>query len=245
MLWPFLMLHICGAVIGLLSGFAAMALRKGSSWHGAAGTVFFVSMLAMSASGAVIATFLRPNRLNTTVALLTLYLVGTAWRAARHRETGTSRFDVIALLFVAAVGLSGILAGIEAAGTPRGTKHGMPAAAYFVFGTVALLCAVTDVRMLRRGGLAGTQRLRRHIWRMSLALLIATLSFFPGQAKLFPTSLRSTGVLFIPHVLLIGSMAFWMFRYRTRRVARAGRTAQVSTSPATQLQQGVLTRSAS
>ena len=245
MVWPFLMLHICGAVIGLLSGFAAMALRKGSSWHGAAGTVFFVSMLAMSASGAVIATFLRPNRLNMTVALLTLYLVSTAWRAARNRERGTGRLDVMAFLFVSAVGLSGIMAGIEAAGSPKGTKHGMPAAAYFVFGTVALLCAFTDVRMLRRGGLVGTQRLRRHIWRMSLALLIATLSFFPGQAKLFPPALRSTGLLFIPHVLLIGAMAFWMFRYRARRVARAVHTAEVSASATTPLRQAVLTRSAS
>ena len=48
-----LLLHVCGAVVGLLSGFAAMLVRKGSNWHGATGTVFFGSMLIMSSTAAV------------------------------------------------------------------------------------------------------------------------------------------------------------------------------------------------
>jgi len=47
-----LTLHICGAIIGLLSGTAALIFRKGFRLHRAAGTVFFVSMLIRSASGA-------------------------------------------------------------------------------------------------------------------------------------------------------------------------------------------------
>ena len=44
---PVLVIHICAGTLGLLSGAAAMALRKGSRRHGAAGNVFVVAMLVM------------------------------------------------------------------------------------------------------------------------------------------------------------------------------------------------------
>lgn len=217
MLWPLLLLHISTATIGLLSGAMAMIFRKGSNWHGAAGTVFFVSMLAMSSTGAYIAAFLKPNMLNVVVALLTFYLVSTAWWAAKQRTGRTGAFDVTALLFIGSVALLGLSSGIQAANSVKGTKDGMPAAIYFVFGTIATLCSITDVRLLRRGGAVGARRIARHLWRMCLALLIATMSFYPGQAKLFPRWLRDTNLLLIPHVLLIGAMVFALYRTRARK----------------------------
>ena len=106
--------------------------------------------------------------------------------------------------------------GFQAAGSPRGMKDGMPAFLYFLFGSGALLCAALDVRMLRRGGFVGPKRILRHLGRMCFALLIATVSFYPGQAKLFPASVKATNLLFVPHVLLIGSMIFWTVRMRRR-----------------------------
>jgi len=214
-----LLIHICSATIGLLSGFLAMAMRKGSGRHGAAGTVFFVSMLSMSATGAYIAAFLRPNILNVIAALLTFYLVSTAWRAARNRAGGTNGFDLGALLLITAVGVLGLVSGFQAAGTPKGAKDGSPAAIYFIFGSVALLHALADIRMLKRGGVIGPRRIGRHLWRMSFALLIATLSFYPGQARLFSKALKETNLLFAPHILLIGSLIFWMYRVRVRKRA--------------------------
>jgi uncharacterized membrane protein len=61
---PVLMLHICSAMVALLSGFMAVALRKGSGFHAAAGNVFFIVMLGMSGAGAYMAAFLRPNNSN-------------------------------------------------------------------------------------------------------------------------------------------------------------------------------------
>ncbi|MBW3565402.1 MAG: hypothetical protein KY459_11810 [Acidobacteria bacterium] len=210
-----LMIHICGAVVGLLSGFLAMVLRKGSGLHRVAGTFFFVSMLGMSASAAYLAALVRPNMLNLTVGLLTFYLVATAWWAARRREGGTGPFDLGALLFVLMVAMAGFSFGLEAANSPGGTKNGMPAPIYFVFGSIAFLCAISDVRMLIRRGLGGGRRISRHLWRMCLALLIATVSLYPGQGQLFPDWLRETNLLFVPHVLLIGSMIFWRLRVRS------------------------------
>jgi uncharacterized membrane protein len=220
-----LLIHICGAVIGLISGYTAMLFRKGSGLHAAAGNVFFVSMLCMSSTGAYIAEFQKPNKGNVLVAVLTFYLVATAWVTARRREGKVSLFDRIALLVVAADGISGIIWGLQAASSARGTKDGMPAAIYFVFGTIALLCAVSDFRMIRRGGVTGGKRIARHLLRMSFALFIATMSLYPGQAKLFSAAVRETNLLFIPHILLIGAMLFYTVRVRrTKSAARLQRT---------------------
>lgn len=68
--------------------------------------------------------------------------------------------------------------------------------------------------MIVRGGITGGRRVARHLWRMGLALLIATMSLYPGQAKLFSKALRDTNLLFIPMLLLVASMIFWLFRVR-------------------------------
>jgi len=219
---PVLLLHICAATVGLLSGFLSMLFRKGSGLHRAAGNVFFVSMLTMSVSAVYVATFVHPIRVNVVVGLLTFYLVSTAWRAARHRDGGTSLFDVAGLLFVLGVVALAFAAGVEAAGSAGGTKDGMPAGLYFFFGSMAFLGAVSDIRMLRRGGVTGPRRIARHLYRMCFALLIATFSFFPGQAKLFSGWLRGSGVLLIPHLFLIGSLIYWRFRVLGRKRSARG-----------------------
>ncbi|HYR28003.1 MAG TPA: hypothetical protein VEU30_06025, partial [Thermoanaerobaculia bacterium] len=197
MLWPLLLIHISGAMIGLLSGAMAMLFRKGSGLHGAAGSVFFVSMLAMTSTGAVIAAFLKPNSLNLTVSLLTFYLVSTAWWAAKHREVGRSRFDRGALLFILLVGLLGLSLAVQ------DSRYG---GITVFFSVAALFAAARDIRMIRRGGFSGPSRIARHLLRMCFALLIAVFSFYPGQARLFPMWVRDTGLMFVPHVLLIGAM---------------------------------------
>jgi uncharacterized membrane protein len=208
-----ILFHICGAVIGLISGFMTMMFRKGSGLHAVAGTVFFVSMLCMSSSAVYIATFLRPNKGNVLVAVLTFYLVATAWVTARRREAKVGVFDRIGFLVVAANGVSGIIWGLQAVRSPAG-GNGFPAPAYFIFGTVSVLFAVADVRMIRSGGVAGAKRIARHLVRMSTALLIATLSLYPGRPQVFSEALRQSHLLLIPHILLIGAMVFHLVRVR-------------------------------
>jgi hypothetical protein len=58
---------------------------------------------------------------------------------------------------------------------------GVPAAMSFFLGSVVLLAAAGDVRMLARGGVTEARRIGRHAWRMSFGLFIATGSFFLGQ----------------------------------------------------------------
>jgi uncharacterized membrane protein len=214
---PLLILHVCSAAIGLLAGYSAMLFRKGSGLHGAAGTIFFVSMLSASGAGAYLAAFVHPNSGNVIGSTLTFYLVATAWVAARRRDGKSGLFDLVALLFGLAIAATAATWGFQAA--KSGPRDGYPAPFYFIFGSIALLFAVSDIRMMVRGGVFGAKRIARHLFRMCFALLFATLSFYPGQAKFFSPWIRATNLLYVPAVLLAGAMLLWLYRVSVRKRA--------------------------
>lgn len=230
---PILVLHICAGLVGLLSGAAAMSFRKGSHRHRMAGNIFFVSMLTLS-TAAVYLAFMKHEMHNVFGGILTFYLVATAWMTAKRRNGETSLFDWGALLVVIAVGVVIVTYGFEAVKTPI---RGVPAGMFFFLGFVALLSAMGDVRMLVRGGVFGKQRIVRHLWRMCFGLFIATGSFFIGQPQVFPAFIRKTNVLFVPAILPLILMIFWLFRVRftntyKRMVFRSG---VLGTNPAAEL----------
>lgn len=208
---PLLVLHITAGTLGILSGFAAIFLRKGSRQHRVAGDVFVISMLAMSSSATCLA-FMKHQMNNVFGGILTGYLVATAWMTARRRNLETGVFDWIALLVALAVGATIISYGVRVASNPAPPNDGIPAGMYFFMGSVALLSAAGDIRILVRGGVSGTQRLVRHLWRMSFALFNAAGSLFLGQQQVFPAFLRHSNVLLIPAFLPLLLMIFWLFR---------------------------------
>ena len=153
---PILLFHICAGTSGLLSGAVAMSFRKGSRRHRVAGNVFVISMLSLSSSGAFLA-FMKSQMNNVFGGVLTFHLVATAWVTARRRDGETGIFDWVALLVALALGAVIVTYGLEAANSQTGLKGGIPAGMYFFLGSVALLSAAGDVRMLLRGGVFGAQ----------------------------------------------------------------------------------------
>ena len=210
---PVLIFHISAGTLGLVSGAAAMSFRKGSHRHRMAGNVFVISMLSMAAA-AVYLAFMKQQISNVFGGILTLYLVTTAWVTARRRDGETGIFDWGALLVALAIGAAIMTYGLEKANHRVGLKDGVPAGMYFFLGSVALLSAVGDVRMLVRGGVFGVHRIARHLWRMCFSLFIATGSFFLGQQQVFPHWLRKTKVLFLPAILPLILLIFWLIRVR-------------------------------
>jgi len=218
---PLVLFHITAGILGLLSGGAAMVLRKGSRGHGIAGNVFFVAMLGMTSSAVYMASTAPDGEvINILMGLLAFYLVSTAWVTARRRS-GAGLFDRAALLVVVGVIGALLVNGVRAAGSEV-APGGIPAAVYFVFSAVGAMAAVGDVRMIARGGLVGTARIARHLWRMCTALFIAVGSFFLGQPQVFPDALRNAPALrAVPVFLVLGSLVFWMIRVRSPNAFRS------------------------
>lgn len=212
----FLALHITAGIIGLLSGTLAMSLRKGARGHRAAGNVFTVAMLIMGACGSTLA-LMKHQTQNVFGGLVTVYLITTAWLTARRREDETGFFDWVALFMALAIGGSMLTLGVRVASGQAEAQEGVPVGMYFFMGTIPLLAAAGDIRMLVRGGISGTPRLVRHLWRMCFGLFIATGSFFLGQQQVIPEVVRKQYLLFPLALLPLAMLIYWRIRVAVGR----------------------------
>jgi uncharacterized membrane protein len=120
----------------------------------------------------------------------------------------------LALLIPSLVGIGLWILGLQVVYGHVRPANGVPLGMYLFMGSVMLLAAAGDIRMLARGGVFGAKRIVRHLWRMCFGLFIATGSFFLGQQQVFPAFIRKTNVLFVPAILPLILLIFWLFRVR-------------------------------
>jgi uncharacterized membrane protein len=225
---PVLLVHIFGGALGLLSGAAAVVFRKGSRRHILSGRIFVGSMLTMAVAAVYVAIERhQPN--NIGGGILTFYLIGTAWLTARRRDGETSRYDWAALFIPLTIGVLGWINGLDAMHSPDGSKYGVPAGMHIFLGSVCLLAAAGDLRMLLQGGMLGVRRIARHLWRMCFGLFIAAGSFFMGPqnrplrllssvglAQHLSSALFNTALYLALTVLPLILLVFWLLRIRFR-----------------------------
>jgi len=223
---PILVAHICAGTLGLLSGTAALSFRKGSPRHVLAGKVFVASMLTM-AVGAVYLAVVKHQPNNIGGGIFTFYLILTAWLTARRRDRETSRFDWAVLLIPLALGILAWMSGVKALRSHEDLPGGVPVGMHLFMASVMLLAAAGDARMLLRGGVVGTQRVVRHLWRMCFGLFIATGSFFLGPSNRplrllstvglgqhLPSALFSVNLYLLLTILPLALLIFWLVRLR-------------------------------
>jgi|SRR5208282_2324394 len=223
---PILLIHICAGVLGLLSGTAALCFRKGSPGHVLAGKVFVASMLTM-AVGAVYLGIVKHQTGNIGGGIITFYLIGTGWLTARRRKGETSRMDWVALLIPLTLGILIWMNGIKVVRSGASSQDGVPVGMSFFMGSICLLAAAGDVRMLTRGGVLGVKRIGRHLWRMCFGLFIAAGSFFLGPSNRpfrllsavglgqhLPSALFSTSLYLFLSILPLALLIFWLVRVR-------------------------------
>ncbi|HYE47399.1 MAG TPA: hypothetical protein VEA44_16665 [Caulobacter sp.] len=206
-----LAVHIAGGSLGIVSGYTAVAVRKGAAVHRIAGTVFVAAMLTMAGFATGIALS-KGQSVNTFAGLSTLYLVVTAWLTVKRPQAAVGRLEPV--LAVAAA----VIAALALAEGARGGNDsvGVPRLAAAIFGVVVALGLACDLKVLRQRGVAGPGRISRHLWRMCTAMFVATGSFFFGQADVIPAGLRG------PHLAVLGLaplvlLLFWLIRVRIGR----------------------------
>jgi uncharacterized membrane protein len=232
---PMLVVHIAGGLIAVLAGCLALVVRKGSRLHRRSGDVFVISMLLMASGGAWIA-FRKSQPFNGFAGTFTFYLVSTAALVVLRKPKQNGRVEFAFMLVAMAVGFTALAFAFQA--QKQGDVIG-----YSIFAAIALLSAASDIRMLVRGGVAGVQRLVRHIWRMGFALFIAAGSFFLGtagdpvlrktglRATIFTKEVRATHLPQVPVLIIVLLTIFWLIRVR---FPNAHRKIERSTEPITQ-----------
>jgi predicted transporter len=225
-----LVTHIGGASLGIVSGFVALIAAKGRRLHRVAGQVFFGSMLAMSAVAAVVAPMLHDS-ISALMGAFTFYLTATAWVAVRRRPATVGRFEMGAGLYALGVAAVAFALGWIGSHMPGGLLEGQPHQIAYVLAGVAALAAVSDLRVVRLGGLSGAPRIARHLWRMCVALFIATGSAAaqPKVVQFLPHSIRSSGLTILPALAVLVLMVFWLIRIRLAKRVRAPSNLLVAT----------------
>jgi uncharacterized membrane protein len=207
--------HVAGGAIAIVTGLVTLYAVKGSWLHRRSGIVFVCAMLVMSLSGAMIAIGREGWEINIPAGLVTAYLVTTALLTVRAPSERSRQVERGAMVAAFVLGVASLILAFVVAGQ-RQPGFAVPLA---MFGLVALSAGIGDRRMLRAGGLQGSARLRRHLWRMCVALFIAAGSFFNGPVRRVPEPLRALPFRLIPLVVLL-TMAYWLWRYRRGATAR-------------------------
>ena len=231
--YPMLIFHIAGGMIAIVAGSISLLSRKGSRLHRSSGKVFVYSMMVMGLAGAY-AAIKKSQPSNILAGVLSFYLVATAWLTVKRKAGQSGRMEVGLLFLAVAVIVTALIFAQTA--TKRADVIG-----YYSFMTIASLFAVSDVRLLIRGGVSGVQRMARHLWRMGFALFVAAGSFFLGtasktglRARLFTKEIRATHLPEIPVLIIIVLTLYWLIRVRFGSEYKAGgkKRQNVSATPA-------------
>ena len=232
---PFLSLafHVGMGLVALAAGFVAIAVRKGSKGHRRSGLVFVYTMIATSITAAGITVYQGDPTL--TAGVLTAYLIFTAYTAVSPLPAGIRRMDMGLAVLAFIIAASTYSGAFTALGRPGNQIDGVPAGMMFFLGTVVLLAAIGDVRMIRAGGIQGTRRLARHLWRMCFGLFIANGSFVAQLAmmKFLPEGARSVPMILILAATPLVVLLYWMWRVRLRQNLRGLMTARPVAATAT------------
>ena len=229
---PFVLLafHVAMGVVALAAGLVAIAARKGGTTHRLAGLVFACTMIANGLSAGGIAAYQGESM---AAGMLTVYLVFTGFTALRPLPLFGRAVDVGLMVLAFAFAAGSYADGLTALGNPRNQLDGVPAGMLFFLATVVLLAAAGDLRMILGGGVHGTRRIGRHLWRMCFGLFIASGSFAAQLVlmKFMPPALRS-----FPVILALGGgpllvLLYWMWRVRLRQNLRGLMTAKPLEAP--------------
>ena len=191
--------HIVMGLLALLAGFVALFSRKGGYVHRRSGMLFVCAMIAMLGTGAVLSFFVVDKPENGIGALFTIYLVVTSLLTVRRRVEEVRGITLALACLAIGLGLAGVLLG-----------------ALFL-APVMIGCGAADLRLLKKGSIAGGQRLARHLWRMTFALWIATASFYLGQAKVLPEPMQNFWLLSLPVLAVLAMMVYWLLRVSKKK----------------------------
>jgi hypothetical protein len=215
-------LHIAGGSLGLVSGLIAVFAAKGGKLHRAAGNVFFASMTLMAIFALYLALAIPDQLVNVFIAIFAFYLIGTGWLTVRRPERTTGAVEAVALVVALLLCAPfAILSFQLAAHLPTLVKSAVPfegpvLAAIYIFTGILLTAALSDAIVLMQRGVAGANRIARHLWRMCLGLALAAGSAFTnGLPRLAPPGVHMPfWAMFGPQLGVIALLFFWLARVR-------------------------------
>lgn len=214
--WLALAVHFAAGLVSIGAGVVALSVVKGGRLHKQSGLVFTWAMSILGLTAAGIGMY--ENRPGQVLGgLVAAYLVLTAMTTVKTLPRIGQRSNIALMVLAFAFAMAMLYGGVTEWLDPTVKVEGRPRVVPpLIMGTVVLLAAIGDLRAIRAGGLQGSRRLARHLWRMCFGLFIATGSFFLGQMNFIPEPARYLPMLLVLAFAPILFLIYWMWRVRVR-----------------------------
>jgi uncharacterized membrane protein len=213
----FLMLHIAGGTIGLLTGTINLFRIKGDRFHRRIGIVFMYSMLTAGFSSLVLSA-IHPNYFLFMIGVFTLYMISTGKRYINLRlSDGTqkaSRVDWGITVMMLAAALLFISIGIKFI-----VKQNFFGTVFIVFGSLGLSMVKRDFANYNGRSRAKNYWLLAHLQRMTGAYIASLTAFLVVNAKYFPDYLPAVFFWLLPTAILVPLIIRWSRKYEVRKKA--------------------------
>lgn len=214
--WLALAVHYAAGLVSIVAGTIALSVAKGGRLHKQSGMLFTWAMLVLGLSAAGIGMY-ENTPSQVFAGLIAAYLVFTAMTTVRPLPGIGQRINVALMVLAFGYSVLSLYGGVNEWLDPSVKVVGRPRVVPpLVIGSVILLAAIGDLRAIRAGGLQGSRRLARHLWRMCFALFVATGSFFLGQMKFIPEPVRILPLVLALAFAPIPFLLYWMWRVSIR-----------------------------
>jgi hypothetical protein len=212
--WLALAVHFAAGFVSIITGTISLSVTKGGRLHKQSGLVFTWAMVVLGLTAAGIGIYEdKPGQV--LGGLLAAYFVVSAMTTVKPFPAIDQHSNVALMVVAFICAVAAVYGGVNEWLDPTVKVVGRPRVVPpLVGGAVMLLAAMGDLRAIRAGGLQGSRRLARHLWRMCFGLFIATGSFFLGQMNFVPESVRVMPLLLVLAVAPILFLFYWIWRVR-------------------------------
>ncbi len=166
--------HTASGFLALVSAVVAAAVKMldaAHRWHAGSGRVFFAAMLAVFFTAVPLAV-VAANVFLLLVAVFSAYLAWSGWSYARNRAGAPRPSD-----WLRAGGMLAAAAVMAVHGARLLRADDDNGITLLVFAAIGAALSGRELGALRAGGVAGRERIKRHL-TMMLAGLIATVTAF-------------------------------------------------------------------
>ncbi|GAB4454354.1 MAG: hypothetical protein OHK0036_17820 [Bacteroidia bacterium] len=210
----FLILHIVGGSLGLLTGMMNILQKKGNKTHKLIGKIFYFSMLTAGISSLALAC-LHPNYFLFMVGVFTLYMVSSGQLYLKHKQHNSLDTKRIEWTITILMLLSGLLfVGIGFLTLMKSNLFGL---VFITFGTLGLVFVRQGFRNYKDKATIKNYWLIGHLQRMTGSFIAALTAFLVVNAKYFPDQIPGFAYWLLPTVILTPLIIKWSRQYEIKK----------------------------
>lgn len=206
----FLILHIAGGSIGLLSGILVLSLTKGKKLHKTLGMLFVFGMMTAGVSSLTLA-IMHPNPFLFMIGVFTLYMTGTGFRSIKLKSSNTTpgAFDRILQI---GMGISGIiLIGWGAKLLFTGSMFGV---VLITFGGIGMVMLIFDLKKMGKPEPDKLAYIRIHIQRLLGAFIASFTAFLVVNLDYMPDLIPGWMYWILPTAFVSPLISYWSNKYK-------------------------------